>query len=756
MPFDKLVQELKLEKDMSRTALFDVLFQFDERRRAILNMADVKARIIDTNLGYGKYDIHLSMQATEEKLSGIVVYNQDIYDAFTIEQMMRHFEVILDAMTSDQDQRIGDVALLSKVEQHQQLVTWNSTQASYPTGKRIHQLFEEQAKKTPENTAVICGGEGLTYRELDDRANQLAHYLRKQGVASDTLVALELDRSPEMIVACLGVLKAGGAYLPMDPVYPDEQLRFILKDARISHLITTQALLRSIPENPLFVTLLDADRDKISAQPAVAPAYNGSPKNLAYCIYTSGSTGKPKGVLLEHRNVVRLLANDKFPFAFTESDVWTMFHSYCFDFSVWEMYGALLYGGKLVIVPNQVTRDPSAFLDMLVRERVTVLNQTPSSFYHLLLKTLDRPKPDLALRYVIFGGEALDPTRLTPWKKAYPDITLINMYGITETTVHVTFKEITHRDTHEEVSNIGVPIPTTTTYVMDSNLRLLPVGVPGEVYVGGDGVARGYLGRDELTRQKFLQNPYKPEERVYRSGDLAKLLPNGEMVYLGRIDDQVQIRGFRVELGAIQSYLLMHPAVAEAVVVAMNLQSSAIEIVAYIVQRADITVTALREHLAKMLPYYMMPSAIVFLDALPLTSNGKIDRRALPVPDGERPDLEETFVAPDTLTEKMLAGIWSEILRVEPVGIHDNFFEIGGHSLLIVQVQRRLCEILDREVSVVDLFTHPTISSLASFLNPNKIEPLRGNAIEERAQRRKAAMAQRKRLSKDDGENSIA
>ncbi|HEY7220169.1 MAG TPA: non-ribosomal peptide synthetase, partial [Candidatus Binatia bacterium] len=432
--------------------------------------------------------------------------------------------------------------------------------------------------------------------------------------------------------------------------------------------------------------------------------------------------------------------------------IWTMFHSYCFDFSVWEMYGALLYGGTLVIVPNQVARDPSAFLDMLVLERVTVLNQTPSFFYLLLQETRDHSEPDLALRYVIFGGEALDPTRLKSWKQAYPGTKLINMYGITETTVHVTFKEITNTDIQENVSNIGGPIPTTTTYLMDPNLRLLPVGVPGEIYVGGDGVARGYLSRDELTRQKFLQNPYKPEERMYRSGDLAKLLPNGEMVYLGRIDDQVQIRGFRVELGAIQSCLLTHTSVAEAVVVATNLQSSAIEIVAYIVQRADITVTALREHLAQTLPDYMMPSTFVFLEALPLTPNGKVDRRALPVPDGERPDLKETFVAPNTLTEKKLAAIWSEILHVEPVGIHDNFFEIGGHSLLIVQVQRRLCEILGHDVSVVDLFKHPTISSFASFLNQNKIEPSQVNAIEERAQRRKEAIARRKRLSKEDGQ----
>ena len=724
MPFDMLVQELNPEKDMSRTALFDVLFQYEEREPPTLELGDVKARVIDTNLGYGKYDINLSIQGGAGGLSGTVVYNADIYDRAMIERMMRHFEVMLDAMAADPGQRVDDVKLLSKDEERQQLVAWNSTQASYPEEKTIHQLFEEQARRSPGNTAVVFGDTRLTYREVDERANQLAHHLRNQGVKADTLVAMCLNKSAEMIVALLGVLKAGGAYLPMDPAYPEDRLRFMMEDSGVSHLITTQALLDSVPVKVKSVILLDADGEGICTQETTTPSPSAGADNLAYCIYTSGSTGKPKGVLLEHRHVVRLLVNDKLPFSFTETDVWTMFHSYCFDFSVWEMYGALLYGGKLVVVAEPVMKDPSLFLGLLLGERVTVLNQTPTAFDNVMGQALER-QAGLALRYVIFGGEALHPAQLREWKKAYPAVKLINMYGITETTVHVTFKEITDAEIEENVSNIGRPIPTTTTYIMDADLRLLPVGVIGEVCVGGVGVGRGYLGRDELTRQKFVLNPYKAEERLYRSGDLAKLLSSGEMIYLGRIDDQVQIRGFRVELGEVKSQLLKHPAVAKAEVIARKLLTDALELVAYVVPAAEVSVTALRNHLAQALPYYMVPSAFVMLKALPMTPNGKVDRRALPEPDGARPEVETIFVAPRTAVEESLAKIWTEVLGVERVGINDNFFELGGHSLLATQAISRVRQALHVELPLRSFFEGPTIARLSE-----SIEKAQGNGTE--------------------------
>jgi len=718
LPFDRLVRELNPEKDMSRTALFDVLFHFEAAPPIVLKLAEAEAQSLETNLGFGKYDLNLSMlRSAGGGLSGVAVYNLDLYDHFMIEQMMRHYEAILESLTADPDQRLDEVRLLSEAEERQQLVTWNATRSYYPAEKTIHQLFEEQAAKHPHNQAVSCGATSLTYRDLDQRANQLASYLRKRGVGRETLVAVCLDRSAEMTVALLGVLKAGGAYLPLDPEHPAERLGFMVEDAEVSHFITTRDLMNRVPATAASLILLDADQERIAAEPLTALAHAASPHDLAYCIYTSGSTGKPKGVLVEHRNVVRLMVNDRFQFAITDHDVWTMFHSYCFDFSIWEMYGALLYGGRLVIVSKEEAMDPALFADLLARERVTFLNQTPTAFYNLIKEIHTRSKVDLALRYVVFGGEALNPIQLREWRSLYPEAKLINMYGITETTVHVTFKEITDREIQENLIHIGSPLPTTTAYVMDSNLRLLPVGAPGEICVGGDGVSRGYLKRDELTQQKFVINPYRSEERLYRSGDLAKLLPNGEMEYLGRLDDQAQIRGFRVEMGEIQSCLLKHPAVAEAVVVAWPAEPghppSETRIISYFTPASEISVTALRAHLRQSLPDYMIPAAIIMLESLPLTRNGKVDLRALPEPSRGGSGSAEASIIPWTPAEEMVTGIFQEVLKLDRVGRDDNFFEIGGHSLLATRVVSQVRNTFGVEIGVRAIFEEPTAERLA-------------------------------------------
>jgi amino acid adenylation domain-containing protein len=720
MPFDKLVQLLNPEKDMSRTALFDVLFQFDDEAEPVMLLGNTHAQQIDTNFGYGKYDLNVLVRRNTQVFTVTAVYNADIYDSWNVRQMLRHFAVLINTFASDSEQRIDDVALLSTVEEQQQLYGWNETHASYPADKTIHQLFAEQAARTPENIAVTFGDENVTYRELDERANRLAHYLRRQGVGPNQLVALCLNKSPEMIVSLLAVLKAGGAYLPLDPSNPVERLQFVMEDSSCTHLITTSSLVDNVPVKVPATVLLDADREAILSQPSTAPDTEVRPQDLAYCIYTSGSTGKPKGALLEHRNVVRLLVNDRLQFTFTSADVWTMFHSYSFDFSVWEMYGALLYGGRLVLVPEAVAKDPVLFLDLLVNEKVTVLNQTPTAFYNLA--SVDRGE-SLALRYVIFGGEALRPALLREWRAAHPHVKLINMYGITETTVHVTFKEIDDEQVANDTGNIGVPIPTTTTYILDDGLRLLPVGVPGEICVGGDGVCRGYLGRDELTRRKFIANPYKPEERIYRSGDVGKLLPSGEMVYMGRNDDQVQIRGFRVEPGEVQSQLLTHPLITRAEVIAKSMHHGAVELVAYVVATGSVDVTELRAHIAKTLPHYMVPSAFVFIDAMPLTPNGKVDRAALPAPDMSGVQLERTFVAPRTPEEEVIAAIWKELLGYEEVSVHDNFFDLGGHSLLATQVVSRVRDSLHAELTLAALFESPTVAGLAEAALANKSEP---------------------------------
>jgi amino acid adenylation domain-containing protein len=721
MPFDPLVLALKPEKDMSRTALFDVLFHYDDTPAPEFDCGGgVTARLIDSNLGHGKYDLNLALRATAEGgVAGVLVYNADLHDAWFMAQLLAHFTRVVAAITADPSVRVDDLVLLDATEERRQLEEWNATPAAAPRDRTLHALFAAQVARTPDRIALSLDRDRLSYVELDARANRLAHHLRAQGVGPDTLVAVCLDRSLDLIAALLAVLKAGGAYLPLDPAYPRARLAFTVRDAEVRHLVTTTALAACITEPVTHVTRLDAEAATLAAAPAIAPADLAGPGHLAYCLYTSGSTGQPKGVLLEHRQVTRLLINDRLPFAFGPDDVWTLFHSCCFDFSVWEMFGALLYGGRLVVVPRAVAQDPAAFLQLVARERVTVLNQTPTSFYNFAREAL-RHGPVLALRYVVFGGEALLPRHLREFARTYPAVKLVNMYGITETTVHVTWTEVSEEDMAENRSNIGGPIPTTTTYLMDSQLRLVPVGVPGEICVGGEGVGRGYLRRDELTQQRFVRNPYRPAERLYRSGDLARQQPDGRMIYLGRIDDQVQIRGFRVELGEIKTRLLEHPGVRDVEVIARPLHTDALELVAYLVPRGEVSTTELRRHLVEKLPDYMVPAALVLLAALPLTANGKVDRRALPEPEALPAGDGADYAAPRSPTEEKLAALYAAVLRRDRVGVDHSFFDLGGHSLLATQLVSRIRETFGLELPLRQVFEAPTVGGLAAVIEARR------------------------------------
>lgn len=582
MPFDLLVSRLDPEKDMSRTALFDVLFEYDHDAPRALDFGPVSAEVVDPDEGYGKYDLHATFRPAEASVACTMVFNADIYDAATIEQLARHLRAILAGAAADPSLPIGEVELLDEAERARQLVEWNATDARYPRGATIVDLFEDRVARDPERTAIVWGEERVSYGELDRRANGIARALAGAGVGAESLVAVCLERSIDLVAALLGVLKAGGAYVPVDPAHPESRRRFVLEDSRAAWIVTTSDLAGAWCDNAARL-MLDAHADAIAAHPATAPERAIGPSSLAYCIYTSGSTGTPKGVLVEHRNVVRLLVNDRMPVEIGEDDVWTLFHSFCFDFSVWEMYGALLHGGTLVVVPGESTKEPAAFLDLLERERVTILNQTPSAFYALSAEALSGRQRELALRAVVFGGEALHPARLAAWRDAYPRVALVNMYGITETTVHVTFKEIGEEEVRLDAPNVGRPIPTTRVYVLDERLRLVPEGVPGEICVGGEGVARGYLGRDALTAERFVADPFVPGGRIYRSGDVARLGREGELLFGGRLDDQVQIRGFRVEPGEVERALAEHPAVAAAVVVARAARDGEPELVAYVV-----------------------------------------------------------------------------------------------------------------------------------------------------------------------------
>ena len=584
----------------------------------------------------------------------------------------------------------------------------------------IDEIFELQARKTPDAIALTCGNEHLSYQQLNERANQLANYLVKSGAGPEIPVVLYLERSLNMVVAILGVLKAGGTYVPVDLAYPKERLAFMLEDSQAPLLLTQQNLRAALPANRAKVVCLDSDREKIGLESSSTPVTETTTSNAAYIIYTSGSTGKPKGVVVTHHNVVRLLKQTAHWYAFNERDVWPLFHSYAFDVSVWELWGSLFHGGRLVIVPYLVSRSPSDFYELIAREKVTVLNQTPSAFRQFIwAEESAETKRELCLRYVICAGEALELQSLKPWFARHGDekTKVINMYGITETTVHSTYRWIRKADVEANLGSvIGVPIPDLTLHLVDENLQPVPPGTPGEICVGGGGVARGYLNRPELNAKRFVPDPFSsvPEAKLYRSGDLAQYNSNGELEYLGRMDHQVKIRGFRVELGEIESALNRHPAIRESVVVAQDSDRGDKRLVAYFVPVTTApNVSEVREHLLRSIPDYMVPALFVPLKTLPLTTNGKVDRRALPSPEGTRPELREAFVPASNAREQVLAEIWREVLGVQKVGIHDNYFELGGDSIRSIAILSKARK-RGWSISLEQMFQHPTIAQLAA------------------------------------------
>jgi len=613
-------------------------------------------------------------------------------------RMLGHLRTLMESLAAEPQRAVADLAMVNDRERLELLRAVNpgvlrreSSALPLDSGANLSKLFEERVKQTPDAIALTCDDKSLTYGEVNRLANRLAHRLSGFGIGADSLVGLSLERTNYLVVAILAILKAGGAYLPIDLAYPAERLKFIIEDAQATLLVTEKKLASAMPKTHAeLICIEDGIREDGPASFDQDLSTASDLDNLAYVIYTSGTTGKPKGTLITHRNVVRLFSSTQHWFHFDQNDVWTLFHSTAFDFSVWEIWGALLYGGRLVVVPYLTSRSPEAFYELLVRERVTVLNQTPSAFRQLITAEEVAPSQTLSLRYVIFGGEALEMQSLKPWFDRHGDRQpqLVNMYGITETTVHVTYRPLSQRDL-DSGSVIGSPIPDLQLYILDSRKRPVPLGIAGEMYVGGAGLARGYLRHPDLTAQKFVDDHLSsnPHGRLYRTGDLARLLPGNEIEYLGRIDDQVKIRGFRIELGEIEHVLRQLPEVREVCVMARENSPGAKQLVAYIVSSAaQPNLTELREVLRKKLPEYMVPAAFVFMAALPLTNNGKVDRKALPAPETERPQLADSFVGPRNAVEQKLTRIWSKVLRLERVGIDDNFFELGGDSILSIQI----------------------------------------------------------------------
>jgi amino acid adenylation domain-containing protein/non-ribosomal peptide synthase protein (TIGR01720 family) len=669
-------------------------------------------------LGQTNYPLTLIAYG-DQKLRLQIEYSRRRFGDDVVARMLGHLRTLLKGMVENPAARLKDLSLLTKGERHQAVSKWN-TSVSYPRGACLHERFEQQVARTPDAVALVYEDQRLSYAELNRRANQLAHRLRELGVVPDQLVGLRIERSVEMAIGILGILKSGGAYLPLDPAYPRDRIAFMLEDSRVEVVVTQESLTADLEDIAVTQVLLDKPLPRTDANPA--PLANAD--NLAYVIYTSGSTGKPKGALISHYNVTRLFEATEAWYHFDAHDVWTLFHSYAFDFSVWELWGALLYGGRVVVVPYWVSRSPEDFRKLLINERVTVLNQTPSAFRQLIKAELSQPKADLALRYVIFGGEALELQSLRPWFERYGDgcPLLVNMYGITETTVHVTYRPIRQADLDSnQGSVIGVAIADLQVYILDPQGQPTPIGVPGEMYVGGAGVARGYLNRAELTAQRFVQNLFNPAQsaRLYRTGDLARRLENGDIEYLGRIDHQVKIRGYRIELGEIETGIARHPAVREVVVLAREDAPGDKRLVAYVVAENPPTdlLDQLRALILTTMPEYMVPAHFVTLDALPLTENGKVDRKALATQTISRDDSARRFAAPRTPTEETLALIWSAVLGIDKVGIHDHFFELGGDSILSIQVISR-CRQAKLHLTPKDLFDRPTVAQLAEKCAP--------------------------------------
>ncbi|MDX3378615.1 amino acid adenylation domain-containing protein [Streptomyces sp. ME02-6991-2A] len=732
LPFDHLVEALNPPRSLARHPLFQVMLAWQSIADGPAAFGpDATARLAAVPSGTAKFDLTLNAgELADGGIAGFLEFRTDLFDRTTAQALADRLARLLTAAATEPETPVGLLPVLGADEVHRALVEANGVPADRPVPLTLAEVYEVAARRHPDRLAVSCAGESLTYAQLSSRAQSLARLLAARDIGPGSIVALALPRSLDLVAGLLAVSLSGAAYLPMDPDYPADRLAYMLEDARPAALITDAATADRLPAHELPLITVDEAAGfpdgPLSQSDRTRPL---SPQDPAYVIYTSGSTGRPKGVVVTQHNVTRLMTATEHWFAFGPEDVWTLFHSYAFDFSVWELWGALLYGGRVVVVPHLTSRDPQAFLRLLADEQVTVLNQTPSAFYQLAAADREAPGHNLALRYVVFGGEALELGRLADWYTRHQENapTLVNMYGITETTVHVSYLALDRETAASAVSStIGVNIPDLRVYVLDDRLQPVPPGVTGEMYVAGQGVALGYLGRPDLTAGRFVADPFahlfgESGTRMYRSGDLARRRTDGALEYFGRGDQQVKIRGFRIELGEIEAVLAAHPEVADVAVVVREDVPGDKRLVGYVVPApgTDPVPVELREHAAATLPVHMVPSAVVVLDRLPLTGNGKLDRKALPAPGvpvggGGR--------APRTVREEQLCSIFAEVLGLPAAGVEDNFFDLGGHSLLAVRLAGRIKSAFGIEVSIGTVFQAPTPAALDSALDVSREE----------------------------------
>jgi amino acid adenylation domain-containing protein len=710
-PFERLVAELAPERDLSRTPLFQVMFVLADPE-GVSQVAKLSSNP-ETGTGTSKFDLTLFMAETEDGLEGVMEYSADLFEAPTIQRLCGHYGTLLEALAGNPDQRISTLPLLTLREREQLLVGWNDTEVDYPGDACLHGLFEEQAKRTPDAVAVEFQGSQLSYRELNERANQLGHYLRGAGVGADTLVGVCMERSLEMVVALYGVLKAGGAYVPIDPEYPPERVAFMLEDADVGVLLTQTRLASMLPRYQGRVVSVDGEWEQIARHDVANPAKETGPKNLAYMIYTSGSTGRPKGAMNTHRGICNRLLWMQDRYGLTAADKVMQKTPFSFDVSVWEFFWPLLVGARLVVAEPGGHRDPAYLVKLIRAQGITVLHFVPSML-GVFLAEAGVEKCE-SLRHVMCSGEAL-PYDLQEQFFRLLRAQLHNLYGPTEAAVDVTHWTCRRGD-ERKIVPIGRPVANTQVYILDRYLQPVPMGVAGELHLGGVQVGRGYHQRPDLTAEKFIPDPFSgdPEARLYKTGDLCRWLSDGAVEYLGRMDFQVKIRGFRIELGEIESLLRSHAGVREAVVVVR--EEGEKRLVAYVVLGGEpgCTTGELRDYLRQKLPDYMVPVAWVVLPALPLNPNGKLDRKGLPAPEAEA-YTQRHYEAPQGEMETRLAALWAEVLKVDRVGRHDNFFELGGHSLLATQLISRIRGALGIDVPLRSLFERPTVARFLEYV----------------------------------------
>jgi amino acid adenylation domain-containing protein len=721
MPFERLVQEIAPERDLSRTPIFQVIFNLQNTPTAGMAMPGLTLRGLASEVTTTKVDLTLIMREEPGGLVGSLAYSTDLFDGATVDRMLAQLRLLLEGAVKEPGKAIGDLVLLADDERQKLLVTWNETAADFPLEARVHELFEEQVDATPDALALVAGGARLTFRELEQRSNRLAHHLRARGVGPDVVVGLLADRSAAMIVGLLGILKAGGAYVPLDPAYPKPRLAQILVDAKSTVVVTAAAALAvglDVPGLSLSIVRLDADADALAAASDARPDVDVADHHLAYVLFTSGSTGKPKGVAIEHRQLVNYVRGVALRLDLPAGASYAHISTFAADLGNTVLFPPLCLGGTLHVIAEDLTTDPDGLGEYFTREGIDCLKIVPSHLAALLSGA--HPERVLPRKLLVLGGEASSWDLVARIEKLAPATRILNHYGPTETTVGVLTQAVTRgqRDAAPIVP-LGRPLPNSRVYVLDPSLQPTPVGVPGEVYIGGAGVARGYLNQPELTAERFVADPFRPGPgaRLYRTGDRARTLPGGALVFLGRIDFQVKIRGFRIELGEIEAALVGSPGVKEAIVLAQEDASGDRRLVAYVVPdgASALDVAALATRLGERLPDYMIPASIVAIATIPLTPNGKIDRRALgaiaaPVA------ADDDFVAPRDPVEEVIAGIWADVFEKDRVGVHDRFSDLGGHSLLAIQIIARTRDAFNAEVPLRAIFEAPTVAGLAEIV----------------------------------------